>query len=310
MYCFQVVKQVLDVLYGHIPGGEREKDELIRQALDQLKISYKAVHERPQVNYGWDSDPFDPFCEDEPLYPFDIESKAVDYSSPVTRFAYVYKYMASHAEMVYQCIYSNNFLSRLFCKDELKVCCIGCGPGSDLLGILKFREVYSINKRLSALLYDGEVSWSEELNVILQKANISLQEPFDVYHLDMGKTNLTQYEKVFSITDLFTVVYFASEAFANKQKASLFFDRLITSMKSGAMILFIDNGEPPDFYAWFDSLIDCRGLEFSRREDAHPFRLSPDEEKTDLGVYYTKYSSGFHEPKLKATIAYRIYRKR
>ncbi|HVG60364.1 MAG TPA: hypothetical protein VNA24_17535, partial [Hyalangium sp.] len=62
MNCFELLKSVLDDAYLEIPGRDTEKDRRISIELERLSSKYKDL-----TSYA-----------------------AIDYSDPVTRFAYVY----------------------------------------------------------------------------------------------------------------------------------------------------------------------------------------------------------------------------
>jgi hypothetical protein len=72
MNCFQIIKSVLDEAYEEIQGNEAEKDQLISDALEYLRVEYSKL----------------------------IDGVDIDYSHPVTRFAYIYTYVTSHANIV------------------------------------------------------------------------------------------------------------------------------------------------------------------------------------------------------------------
>src|SRR5258708_1061095 len=306
MNCFQIVKLMLDSLYidipASVPGG---KDRAILQALNQLQKDYKAIHSGSRADYNLDI--FDPFLEDDLCF-FDIETKIVDYSDPATKFAYVYKYLASHADMIYQCLEESPAVRNLFDRDKLKIRCIGCGPGSDLLGILKFCAGTEKSPELAVTLYDrNEALWTKEVNAMFKILYSDKSVKLNINALDMTNANTKQIRSL-SNANLFTIVYFVSEVYADEDNAARFFNSLFDNMKAGAMVLFIDNGTPADFYEWFDDLANGRDLRCVGGRDAYSFRVGSEEQKTDLELYYDKYSKE-HQPKLTSTISYRIYRK-
>jgi hypothetical protein len=108
--CFQIIKSVLDEAYSQIPGNEEEKDSLIKAAIDYLSGEYKRL----------------------------LDGIQIDYSNPITRFAYIYKYVTSHANLVCTIIENSDELNMIFDQEKVNVACIGGGPGSDFLGILKY----------------------------------------------------------------------------------------------------------------------------------------------------------------------------
>lgn len=307
MSCFQTIKEALDVLYTRIPAtSEKEKDNIIKQALNQLQDDYRSLYKASKRDLD-DYHPFDydPFDCDLPIY--DGEAQGVDYSDLATKFAYVYKYVASHADIVYQLINKTPKLRELFGSDKLSVSSIGGGPGSDILGILKFaREQYQ-SPHINYHIYDRESSWTEVRVALIKEAiRDFFPKPTGYFtSLDASDMAFTNHDASSHI-NLLTMIYFLSEVYANKDKVSPFLNYLFDNLKPGARVIFVDNGTTKDFYEWFDDIIKDHGLEPIAEEDSHNFRLGSKEEKTHLEPYYTKFSKFSHDPKLSPTIAYRI----
>jgi hypothetical protein len=111
MNCFQLVKTVLDEIYPQIPyENEADKDNEIKKRFTYLEEKYRYLL---------------------------IKDMPVDYHDPITRFAYIYRYVTCHANIVYQVINGSPILAQMFDNERVNVTCIGGGPGSDFLGILK-----------------------------------------------------------------------------------------------------------------------------------------------------------------------------
>jgi hypothetical protein len=72
MNCFQIIKSVLDEAYNEIPGTEAVIDREINDALEYLRNEYSRL----------------------------LTENAITYSDPITRFAYIYVYVTSHANLV------------------------------------------------------------------------------------------------------------------------------------------------------------------------------------------------------------------
>src|SRR6185295_12815544 len=111
MNVFQLIKSVLDEIYARLAGDETSKDSQIKTQAKTLSKHYAS-----------------------------LATKGVshDYADPITRFAYIYVYVTSHANAVYQLIGRHTPLRNLFHRDLVNITCIGGGPGSDFLGILKY----------------------------------------------------------------------------------------------------------------------------------------------------------------------------
>src|SRR5882672_10180406 len=103
---FQLIRLVLDELHAQVmKEHDKKTKEIITQQFFYLTEIYKKLNKKG--------------------------TSKVDYSNPVTRFAYVYKYVASNADYLYQMLRSDPNTNKLFEKEKLLVSCIGGGPGSD-----------------------------------------------------------------------------------------------------------------------------------------------------------------------------------
>jgi hypothetical protein len=278
MNVFQLIKTVLDELYVRIPGDTETKDNEIKKRIQSLSKGYEDL----------------------------AKGVTNDYSDVATRFAYIYKYVTSHANIVYQLIQGSSELADLFDRDKVNVTCIGGGPGSDFLGILKYVIKEEKNPRLRCTLFDKERAWGESWQDVDEKlepqlAITTVVQPFDV----TDKEGLSNYGKYLN-ADLFTMVYFMSEVDSLRESAEPFFTNLFEKAKTGAMFLYVDNNNE-QFYGWFDSLAAAHSLEVLQSSEIPNMLISDfSEEKKDLGRFWEKFES----PKLRANIAFRVCRKR
>jgi hypothetical protein len=116
MRVFELVKSVLDENYSKIPGTTEERDGRICKRINELMKGYSAL----------------------------ASENGVTYDKPSIRFAYIYKYVTSHANLVYQRIRGCKALRNCFQAPQIVISCIGGGPGSDLVGILKYMSDFSL----------------------------------------------------------------------------------------------------------------------------------------------------------------------
>lgn len=152
MLCFQLVRTVLDELYKRIPGSESQKDAAIKNRLQHLGHVYENLHLGLQV----------------------------DHSDITTRFAYIYRYVTCHANLVYQMVKAAKPLRSLFDQERVKITCIGGGPGSEIIGILKYLLEVEKNPQLRFILYDKEKVWGDCWNDVDDKLDL----PMRFSHLD------------------------------------------------------------------------------------------------------------------------------
>ncbi len=91
----QLIKLVLDDAYQSIDADkESEKDELIRAEIDSLSSAYAKLTS--------------------------TTAKLIDYSDPVKRFAYIFKYTVAHADYIMQLIRRERGCKRCSIRRPLK----------------------------------------------------------------------------------------------------------------------------------------------------------------------------------------------
>ncbi len=277
MNCFQLVKSVLDELYRRIPGGtEADKDALISAHLRTLSAAYQQLSKR----------------------------NTVDHSDVVTRFAYIYRYVTAHANFVNQVISRCDPLRALFDLARVHITCIGGGPGSDFLGVLKYVLQADKAPSLKCVLYDKEHAWgecwSDVDDKLITRLNINtFCQPFDVTDPSSWGSS-----SKYLASDLFTMIYFLSEVYSMKATAEPFFINMFENAKPGAIFLFLDNNSPV-FFEWFDHMVSRTRMTTLLTFNGRMVIRDYAEQKHDLGVYWEK----FDNPRLQADAAYRVCRK-
>lgn len=275
MNCFQIIKSVLDEAYNEIEGSETEKDQLISNALEYLRGEYSKL----------------------------LTGAGIDYSHPITRFAYIYTYVTSHANLVCTIIENSSELSAVFDSERVNVACIGGGPGSDFLGILKYLMIKGKRPAVKFQLCDKEKTWAESWSDVDDKVDPGFRISTSYLPLDVTKPEDWQPHTKYLQSDLFTMIYFMSEVRALRDSSDDYFANLFGRAKQGSLFLFVDNNNV-EFYSWFDELAEKHGVEILKSKETS-MTAPIDENKCDLGKYYEK----FTYPKLKANVAYRIGRK-
>lgn len=298
--CFRVVKGVLDELYNQLPAPSEERNTIIQNRLELFRDTYKSLR----------------------------TGKVPSYNDLFKTYAYTYCYVAAHANIVYNLLNleSSHELAGAFIEREIKLSCIGGGPGSDLLGILKFMQQ---NDKVGALrfdVYDKEENWTIPIRM-WRKLLPDLYGQFIVSGrfatVDVNDSkSWKKYPKIWD-ADLFTISYLMSEVYSTKNDAEAFFKSLFEKAKPGSFFLFIDNILVPT-HKWFDSLVEAhnqRGTQGHIRlintSDNYPmqqysFCIENNERKDDLIPHYGRYYDQFGLvscPKLKSDVVFRICRK-
>lgn len=281
MNVFQLIQSVLDEIYKRLSGDDAVKDSQIKAQMLALRKAYGKLAE---------------------------EGVPHNYADAITRFAYIYVYVTSHANIVYQLIRncsvskSCSALAELFDREKVNITCIGGGPGSDFLGILKYIIKKKKTPRLKVELFDREPAWGESWSDVDDKVGLPISNNFMFFDVTKPET-WKPYDKFLS-ADLFTMIYFMSEINSLREQAEPFFTHLFQNAKQGALILYVDNRNET-FYGWFDSLAKAHNWKVLMSAEEALGMEDYSEEKRDLEPYYSK----FQDPKLTANIAYRVCQK-
>lgn len=275
MNCFQVIKSVLDEAYEEIPGTPSERDIKIVAALADLRSRYRHI----------------------------ISSGCIDYSDPVKRFAYLFRYTTMHANLVYDVFLRSQKLQNLIKSDDFSMAAIGGGPGSDFLGIIKCCEQNRLSPRIKLHIFDRDPAWGEswlDLDTKL-KGTLRLSSSFQTFDITEPAT-WSHFRKHYK-ADLITLVYFMSEVFAKRSEADIYFQNLFANLKQGALVIFIDNNDSR-IYGWFDRLATENNYSFIKKKEEKE-TMPWDEQLADLGDFVERFGT----PRLKADRAYRLIQK-
>ena len=276
MNIFQLLKQVLDDSYNLVEETDGPRDLVIKHDLGMLSTKYRDL--RKYAN--------------------------IDYSEPSTRFAYVFKYVSSHANIVYTRIRLSRVLTELFARESVYVVGLGGGPGSELLGVVKYLQSKEYRGKLVFEIFDREPTWGETWSGVFERVEtgIKVSPSFQTFDVTERKTwsRFVRYLQA----DLFMMIYFVSEVYGIKDEAEPYFDHLLSRAKKGALLLYVDN-RVADFTNWIDAKLTQHGWEVLESE-AEELKTPGAEERRDLGIYFQKFGS----PKLVADVAWRLARKK
>ena len=270
---FEIVLKVLDRAYKEI--DEDDKDQKILACLEALSTTYADA-----LNKGGPS-----------------------YKDPITRFAYVFRYTTAHAEYLNQAMGWCDEL-RAALDGEVSITCIGGGPGSDVLGFVKFLLAAHKLPDVTYHIIDSEPLWMETwsgLDAIIAK---SLTTSRNYFPVDVTKKeSYGAYRTIFN-ADIFTLIYFLSEVYKSKDKVTRFLEHCFKKMKKGALFVVIDF-RSYDLQIWIDNCAQNNGMEkLAGFEDRAVVGLG--EQKNAIKKYIDK----FGPPKLEARIMFRVFRKK
>lgn len=278
MKCFKVVQKVLEDTYDEIGGDEDTRDGAITDAIRSLSSTYRNV----------------------------LSSGGPDFTDPVTRFAYVYMYVPSHAHWVHELITLSPVASSVFDEEKVRIACIGGGPGSDLVGILKFlderdEEFPAIFCEIVDGCEDWKATWSD-LGFSLDLPG-NLNTDYIIHRV--GDPGVWKRPNKFAKADLITFSFFVSEITHLGAPAWAYVEAVLAKAKPGAVILLDDNNDSR-FIDPFDEIAKKLRFEFLVNDDGQRKVYDPAERVDDLGRFRRKFD---YTPRLTGNVAWRVLRK-
>jgi len=289
MTVFELVKLALDELYGE---AEEEyaaaADAEIKTRMTYLTGSYNQLDKATR--------------------------QPVNYKDPATRFAYVYKYVAAHADYLVQVmeLLRAELRCSLFSSEEARISCIGGGPGSDIIAALKYLDEYKDTEpveRVTCYLVDGEQAWADTWTELSSSLSLRIGLNANFQPLDVTKPESWKSQKKFLRAHLFTLSFFVSEVCSLDSKGngivSEFWQTLFANAAAGARFIYTDNGHS-HFNDYFDGQWKKAGLRCLMQETNARIYPRLTEEKASLGKYLNKFGQA---PKLQSQISYRVLEK-
>lgn len=278
MKCFKVVQKVLEDTYQEIPGDEAARDAAISRALSDLSSTYRTL----------------------------LSEGGPSFADPVTRFAYVYSYVPAHAHWIHELLEKSEVAAAVFSAAKVRLACIGGGPGSDLVGILKFLDKRDVAApAIFCEIVDGCEQWKltwADLGFTLDLP-MSLNTDYVIHRV--GAPDVWTHPTKFAKADLFTLNFFVSEIVHLGDSAWGYVEETLNQAKAGAVMLFNDNNDSR-FYGPFDEIAARAGWETLFSENGDRRIYDSGERKDDLGRFNVKFC---RSPKLTGNVASRVMRK-
>ena len=244
------------------------------------------------------------------------DNSQLEYQDPLCRIAYLYSYVCAHANLVDNaCCYLSNL--QAFLRDKLdreatlNVCSLGGGPGSELLGLVKFidrgqepgKQVY-----VDFALVDSVREWDETWQALLRGIEATFSAnygqsprnwpaiiqrsflPLDLTRLEDFKHLPTRFQDI----ELFIFNHTLSELLSHRTTFEQVVCHLASLATHGTYFLIIDRHQQEVCELAHTVIYNAglRPLEFRVEQTNMDF----DEQVTDLGIWFDHMG---RSPKLK-----------
>lgn len=295
MYLFKLVKQALDVLYADATSEYDSSGSLESTVRDHLQLLSSSYGQLTAAG----GDP-------------------IDYNDIAARIGYLFCYVAAHADHVRHALQllRNERNCDLFDQSALRVTSIGSGPGTDVLGILKYLHESPTEPvtDIEARLFDRESAWKDARKALKRAyanhpavANgdrLRLKTKTRSLDIHNGRPWTNQGNP--HDADLITLSYFVSEAYSqNKETAARWLEELFSRVRSGTYILYVDNASQP-ITNYFDAIWQQFDLDLLCRYSGE-CQIADSEQKSELVTYNSRFAP--RQPKLKSDLCMRLLTK-
>ncbi|XP_038057138.1 uncharacterized protein LOC119728811 [Patiria miniata] len=221
-YFRRILTDILEELVDKVPGRYPSNTEIVKQSLRGISNLYKNGLRFPNSN---------------------LRS---DWDDPANRCAYVFLYLMHHCYLVYGSLQYSDEVSRSWRnRSSLKVCSIGGGPGSDLVGLTTFLRVHRIfPPSLECLVLDLFPNWKDTWDTIYAHQLDSFTVTYSSCDLVKDKGIHTRDLQFIKQADIITLSksFSAVSAFYRADRAKgIFLRNVLQHAKPGCFVLYIDN---------------------------------------------------------------------
>lgn len=233
----------------------------------------------------------------------------VDYSAAATHIAYVYRCAAAHGQWVYHALLAaHSRAARFFKQKMVRVAAVGGGPGSDMLGVMKYSQTMGLtSSTVSFKLLDHEPSWEGVWDEFARTYDGSRSLNAKYEHLDLAKGAPWTASDEFLSADIFTFSFSLSEAwtFNGGGSVTAFLDHVISNSRQGALFVYVDNGGP-SFNSRVEAHFNRKDIRLIASSDDNRRLLGADEQASAVGEYRARFGQA---PKLTGNVSYRVWEK-
>jgi hypothetical protein len=241
----------------------------------------------------------------------DEAREPVDYHKPTTQIAYVYRSLPSHAEFLFKGLHSASRALQAACdRATVRVACIGGGPGSDMVGFVKFLETTDqADKAVDFTVLDHERSWHVPRTEVVKTFGPNVR--YFHQRLDLADTQSEWVEDwAFCEADIFTFSFVLSEVWCYNGSGAItgFIREVVRRARRGAVLVYVDNGG--DCTEIADGVFDnIASLELISMLDDPTMRMGVEERRS---VLEDEYSPRFNRERVKmgGNVSTRVWRKK
>ncbi len=285
LHCFRIIGNAID--------------KSIQTERETTKVDLQEISEEVEESVIAIRDEY--FSNEVPSIPFD---------NPRFRQAYLYWAAPANALALESVLDSDKDLqqwinTQIDIQKRLNVCCIGGGPGSEILGLAKWIERNSsIPLELFALVTDKFLNWGENWFILTDQINRAIANnysknshrvPITVkgHFAEVDVQNIEHLARVKTDGnyDIYIISYLLSHLFSGQALAvfNRFMTDIIQSASSGTRFIFVDRAANADIWKRpVRQLAHMSGLKLSPFLQIPGYLEDDCEEERDLGSLFKR----------------------
>jgi len=189
-----------------------------------------------------------------------VRRNLIDYSELSTQAAYLYRYVIGHAEFVFEILTRARAAAGvpLFSAGNLWVTSVGGGPGSDLLGLIRYLIGNEDEPEITGISYtiiDKEQNWQHIIDLIKDHFSDLIDITVIYQKCDLSANSL---KKSVTLKDeqITIMSFFISEVCAIPDSAQVIsnVNALLKTIPNNAILLYNDSSAY-SFHSFFDSRV-------------------------------------------------------
>lgn len=235
----------------------------------------------------------------------------IDYGTLSTQVAYLFRYIVGHAEFAAELLkrIREKLGSPLFKGGELRVASLGGGPGSELLGLLKYLsspESGETVTKVACTIFDKEAHWEHLAEALLTAADCEIEIELSFERLDIVDSPACA-EVTLADFDLVFMSFFVSEICALPQAAAVRanMNMIMGTVSRGAFLLYNDSNAY-SFYTYMNGRASAAG----RYEQIVEIEDNIAVEDRDLSGIFEEFEGRFdYRPKLSGNLVAKFFRR-
>lgn len=184
----------------------------------------------------------------------------IDYSDLATQAAYVFRYVLGHADFVYDFLKHARGATGepLFDAEEIWVTSVGGGPGSEMLGLLKYLSEDNGEPDISKIVYtvvDKEGNWQHVVESFVDEIDTEIEIKLHFQTCDVSAAQLPN-AVTLKDEELVIMSFFISEVCELPEKTRVInnLNSLLGTMKADGLLLYNDS-DAYSFYIFLNNRV-------------------------------------------------------